>query len=362
MTSKPPPDGEQALKALERRHFNLVVVDFQLPDATGLELARKVRERNDFTLVILMTGHASLEMAVKAIQEAVYDYLIKPVDPAQLKHTIEKALDQQRLKLENKRLVQDLQRTNEKMARLDALKSRMLKILSHDLKTPLSSIRGYSELLKLGAKGRLNDVQKKMVDVTIQEADHLNGLIGDLLDLAQIESGQFNLDRQTLPCGQWLDKAVSRVKLIAEMKEIPVEVIVSSELPQVSIDMPRMIQVLSNLIRSALKYSSRGGRVFINVVQKNKAIDLRVTYAGMGFKPEQLEVLFTPVHGPAHEPADAIDGVRIMLALAREILHAHGGELGVESRGIDQGATFWMTLPIKTTAQLKSDPVVGQKE
>src|SRR5580698_5032939 len=110
--------GAQATAALDRRHFNLVVVDFQLPDATGLELARKVRERNDFTLVILMTGHASLEMAVKAIQEAVYDYLIKPVDPAQLKRTIEKALDQQRLKLENKRLMQDLQQSNEKMARL----------------------------------------------------------------------------------------------------------------------------------------------------------------------------------------------------------------------------------------------------
>src|SRR5258705_2748382 len=70
--------GAQAIELLDKKAFNVVVVDFQLPDATGLELARKVRERNDFTLVVLMTGHASLEMAVKAIQEAVYDYLIKP--------------------------------------------------------------------------------------------------------------------------------------------------------------------------------------------------------------------------------------------------------------------------------------------
>jgi signal transduction histidine kinase len=265
------------------------------------------------------------------------------------------------LKLENRRLIQDLQKTNEKMARLDALKSRMLKILSHDLKTPLSSIRGYSELLKLGAKGRLNDAQKKMVEVTIQEADHLNGLIGDLLDLAQIESGQFNLDRQPFPCGRWLDKAAQRVKLIAEMKDIPVEVIVSSELPDVSIDMTRMVQVLSNLVRVALKYSSRGGRVFLNVVQKKEAIDLRITYVGMGFKPEQLKLLFEPMQGPIKEPADSIDGLRIMLALAREILHGHGGELGVESKGIDQGATFWMVLPITETAQITKDPV-GQKE
>src|SRR5205814_250771 len=97
-------NGADANALLDKKVFNAVVVDFQLPDTTGLELARKVRERNDFTMVVLMTGHASLEMAVKAIQEAVYDYLIKPVDPAQLKRTLERALQQQKLVLENKHL------------------------------------------------------------------------------------------------------------------------------------------------------------------------------------------------------------------------------------------------------------------
>src|SRR3954471_20429561 len=108
--------GAAALKLLDERQFNIVVVDFQLPDSTGLELARKVREHNEYSCVILMTGHASLEMAVKVIQEAVYDYLIKPVDPAQLQRTIEKALEKQRLTLENKQLLLDLQTTNEAIA------------------------------------------------------------------------------------------------------------------------------------------------------------------------------------------------------------------------------------------------------
>src|SRR5258706_896068 len=117
--------GAKALELLDKKAFNVVVVDFQLPDATGLELARKVRERNDFTLVVLMTGHASLEMAVKAIQEAVYDYLIKPVDPAQLKRTLERALEKQILVLQNKQLIDDLKKANEPIGRLDTLKSRV---------------------------------------------------------------------------------------------------------------------------------------------------------------------------------------------------------------------------------------------
>src|SRR6185295_7879575 len=159
---------------------------------------RRVREQNPHTLVILMTGHASLEMAVKAIQEAVYDYLIKPVDPAQLQRTIEKALEKQQLSLENKQLLSDLKETNEAIAKLDSLKSKMLTVMSHDLRTPLSSIRGYSELLKSGVKGKLTDVQKKILDVAIQESDHMNGLIGDLLDMANIEAGRLNLDTRPI--------------------------------------------------------------------------------------------------------------------------------------------------------------------
>src|SRR5258708_1961973 len=173
-----------------------------------------MREVNERACVILMTGHASLEMAVKAIQEAVYDYLIKPVDPAQLKRTLEKSIEKQRLTLENKQLLKDLQQTNEAMARLDSLKSKMLTVMSHDLRTPLSSIRGYSELLRSGVKGRMTEAQKRMIDITIQEADHLNGLIGDLLDLASIDAGRLNLDLRPIPFNEVINKALPRVKLV----------------------------------------------------------------------------------------------------------------------------------------------------
>src|SRR5258708_21637607 len=106
-----------------------------------------MREVNERACVILMTGHASLEMAVKAIQESVYDYLIKPVDPAQLQRTIEKAIEKQRLTLENQQLISNLKHANDTMARLDSLKSSMLTMLSHALRTPLSSICCYSHLL-----------------------------------------------------------------------------------------------------------------------------------------------------------------------------------------------------------------------
>lgn len=337
--------GKAAFKALDEKEFNIVIVDFQLPDATGLELARKVRERNENTCVILMTGHASLEMAVKAIQEAIYDYLIKPVDPAQLKRTLERAIEKQRLSLENKQLLSDLQHTNEAMARLDSLKSKMLTVLSHDLRTPLSSIRGYSELLKSGVKGRLSDSQKQMVEITIQEADHLNGLIGDLLDLANIDSGRLNLEMRPVPFEAILDKALPRVKLVSEMKEVAIDVSVDPKMPMVRADLNRMVQVISNLLRSSLKHSTRGMRIYLNAGEKNGEVELKITHSGQGFNAEQLKSLFNGAKSSGEQPQGSQDGLRIGLAIAREILHAHGGQIGVESRGADQGSMYWIKLP-----------------
>jgi K+-sensing histidine kinase KdpD len=338
--------GEAALKLLSEKQFNIVVVDFQLPDSTGLELARKVREQNENSCVILMTGHASLEMAVKAIQAAVYDYLIKPVDPAQLQRTIEKALEKQRLTLENKQLLNDLRQTNEAIAKLDSLKSKMLTVMSHDLRTPLSSIRGYSELLKSGVKGKLTEAQKKILDVAIQESDHLNGLIGDLLDMASIDAGILRLDTQQMKFEDIMQKVLPRIKLPSEMKEIPVDVTLSTGAAIVDVDMPRVVQVLSNLIRTSIKQAPRGGRVFLNAVEKNGMVEMTLSHAGQGFTSEQLKSLLTSNHAAAEHNGSSQDGFRIGFAIAREIVRAHGGEVGVESSGIDQGTTFRVRLPI----------------
>ncbi len=343
--------GASAIEELDKRDFNIVVVDFQLPDSTGLELARKVRERNENTCVVLMTGHASLEMAVKAIQESIYDYLIKPVDPARLLRTLEKAVEKQRLTLENKQLVADLRQTNDAMARLDSLKSKMLRVMSHDLKTPLSSIRGYSELLKSGVKGRLTETQKKMVEITIQEADHLNGLIGDLLDLASIDAGRLNLELRPYPFEQVINKALPRVRLVSEMKEIPIEAVLPSRLPMVSVDLPRMVQVIANLLRTSLKQATRGGKVLVQAMEIGTNVELKISYAGQGFTNDQLKSMLVWSKTPG-DPNDAQDGLRIGLAIATEILHAHQGDIGIESRGTDQGSTFWIKLPISNEPAL----------
>jgi signal transduction histidine kinase len=232
------------------------------------------------------------------------------------------------------------------MAKLDLLKSKMLTVMSHDLRTPLSSIRGYSELLKSGVKGKLTEAQKRILDVAIQESDHMNGLIGDLLDLASIDAGHLSLDTRAVPFEEVFQKVLPRVKLPSEMKEIPVDVTLSTDSAMVDVDMSRIVQMLSNLIRSAIKHAPRGGRVFVNAVEKGGMVDMTVSHAGQGFTPEQLKMMMTSNHATADHTGSQQDGFRIGFAIAREIVRAHGGEINIESPGIDQGTTFRVRLPI----------------
>lgn len=340
-------NGAQALQALGRRGYNVVVVDFQLPDLTGLELVRKVREHGVETAIILMTGHASLEMAIKAIQESVYDYLVKPVDPEILKKTLAKALEKQRLVLENQALLADLKGVNERLRRLDALKSKMMAVLSHDLRTPLASVRGYSELLRSGAKGRLNEEQKNMLHITMQEADYLNDLIGDLLDLASIEAGDLSLDMKPVSLEGLIQKAISRVEFSGKLKEVDIDVAAVSPLPQVKADPMRVLQVLANFLRSSVKFTPRQGRVLVTAAPKGNMVEVKVSDNGHGLSREALEKVRDLFNrsGGASTSVEAADGIGVGLAIASEIIAAHGGKVGIESEGEGKGLAFWLTLP-----------------
>ena len=120
----------------------------------------------------------------------------------------------------------------------------------------------------------------------------------------------------------------------------------------VQVDVNRIVQVISNLLRSALKHGTRGGKIIVQATEKGTMVELKISHGGQGFTAEQLKNLFVGSKTPG-EPNGSMDGLRIGLAIAREIVLAHGGDIGVESRGLEQGSTFWIKLPIMREQPLK---------
>jgi signal transduction histidine kinase len=335
--------GREALEKLRSTAYHAALLDYQLGDTTGLALAKEVRALDPDVPVILMTAHASLDMAVKAIQADVYDYLIKPVKAEHLKSSLHKALEKRRLAVENKRLLEDLKRANGELNRLNELKTRFLSIVSHDLRTPLTSIKGYAQVLVL--QDDLPAEQRNgYLKVVAKEADHLGALINDLMDFASIEAGKLRVERAAGSLREILAGLEKRMRPQAEALGLGFAVAAPADLPGLSLDERRIAQVLTNLVGNAFKHTPKGGKVEVSAEKGPGGVVVTVRDDGEGIPPQDLPRVFEQFYQvEAHQSKR--EGLGLGLTICQEIVRAHGGSIQVHSDGPGKGCRFWFTLP-----------------
>lgn len=335
--------GAEAMVKIKSTAYHAALLDYQLGDTTGLALAKELLAVDADIPVILMTAHASLDMAVRAIQADVYDYLIKPVQPERLKRTLEKALEKRRLAVENKRLLEELKKTNVELSRVNELKSRFLSIVSHDLRTPLTSIKGYAQVLTL-QDDLPADQKNGYLKVIAKEADHLGGLINDLMDFVSIEAGKLRVEKKSVSLKETLGDLAARMKPQAEAKKIGLTVSVPEGLPNMLLDKRRIEQVLTNLVGNAFKHTPEGGSVAVAAEPKPEGILVSIQDTGEGIPPADLPRIFEQFYQvEAHQSKK--DGIGLGLTICQEIVKAHGGAIQVHSEGPGTGCRFWFTLP-----------------
>lgn len=336
--------GTAALHIARHEEYHVALLDYQLGDMTGLALSKELRRAAPNLKVILMTAHASLDMAVKAIQADVYDYMIKPIDSNHLKRSVANALEQYRLLTENQRLVDTLQKTNRELAQLNEFKSKFFSIVTHDLRSPLTSIRGYAQLML--QKPDMGEEQlTQFLKVIISQSDQLGNLINDLMDVVSIQSGKLRVERALSDLGELLAAVQSRLVPLANQRKVRFEVTTDPALPPLFIDKRRIDQVLTNLIGNAFKHTPEDGRVAVRAVREGAAVRVTVSDTGEGIPPEALERVFEQFF-QVESHASKKEGLGLGLTIAREIITAHNGEIGVTSEGVGKGAQFWFTLPV----------------
>lgn len=337
--------GTAALHAVRQSEYHVALLDYELGDMTGLALSKELRRLNPDIKVILMTAHASLDMAVKAIQADVYDYLIKPIDSNHLKRSLANALEQYRLVTENKRLVDHLKKANEELARLNEFKTKFFSVVTHDLRSPLTSIRGYTQLM-LYQTGISPEQVTRFLNIIISQADHLGGLISDLMDVVSIESGKLRVERAPADINEVIAGVEARMMPLATSKKIHLEVKrEGTGIPPFAMDRRRIDQVLTNLIGNALKHTPPEGRVSVQTVRDGAHLRVEVLDTGEGIPKQALERVFDQFYQvESHDTRR--EGLGLGLTIAREIIHAHGGAIGAASEGPGKGSKFWFTLPL----------------
>ena len=234
-----------------------------------------------------------------------------------------------------------------KLEELNRLKSEFISNVSHELKTPLTSIKGAADNMLDGVAGQLTQKQHKYTEMILNSCNRLIPLIDNLLDISRIEAGKIELSPSYLSLTDLIDDVRKEIEILAKRKGVTTKIIAESELPTVFADEQRVKQILVNLLDNAIKYTPSRGSVTIKVkeaMEPEKSIVVRVSDTGVGIPPEHLERIFEKFQQQPFEEKDQ-HGVGLGLAIAKNLVELHGGHMWVESE-VGKGSTFSFTLPV----------------
>jgi len=241
------------------------------------------------------------------------------------------------------RRVSELEQTLADLQRRQAEKDVFLSYVTHELRTPITFLAGYAELLLEGEFGPLNDAQRAALQTLFDKSEALIHLISRLLTWQNARS--MPLETTSVQLEDLVSLAVRSAKAVARKQGIELIMQVDDPpLPPVLADPARVEQILDNLLSNALKYSPKGSRITVRLARDGDAVRCSITDQGIGIPPEAMEQIFDRFYRAANSSVHSVSGLGLGLAIARELVRAHGGRIWVEST-LGKGSTFHFTLP-----------------
>jgi signal transduction histidine kinase len=240
--------------------------------------------------------------------------------------------------IENTRLFQAVRRANE-------AKTQFVSIVSHELKVPMTSIRGYADLIRQGLAGAVTDKQKDFLRTIIANVERMAALVSDLSDISRIETGRLRIEPAPVQVEASVREAVDNLGPQIEARKLRVELELAENLPRAQTDPQRLMQVLTNLLSNACKYTPECGAITISSALERQAIRVSIKDTGIGISPAEQARLFTQFfRGEASSVRDQ-PGWGLGLHVTKRLVEVLGGEIGVESEP-GKGSTFWFTQPL----------------
>ena len=241
----------------------------------------------------------------------------------------------------------ELEHTNEKLKDFDRLKSLFVSTASHELRTPLTSIKLLTENLLQGVGGTLSQEHQQYLTRIQVNVKRLHRLLAELLDLSQIETGRMKLSLEPISPQEMIHEAVGSLTPLAQEKGVTLQATSLESLPLMSGDRDKLIQILSNLIHNAVKFTATGGQVeILGRRLGNDLLQFCIADSGCGIVPEDISQIFLPFYRGKVTPS-APYGVGLGLTITKHLVDLHQGHLDVESTS-GQGSRFYVTMPIRS--------------
>lgn len=330
--------GKKALEQVFANDFDLILLDIMMPDMDGIAVCKAIKEnpeKSDIPIIFL-TGKTDEISIAAAFEAGGVDYLYKPFNPVELVARV-------KTHLELKRARDVINQTNQELEQALKLKNQFLGMASHDLKNPLGSVHGSVKLIRRDEATRLSAKSERYLDSIQDMSQRMLELIDTFLDKAALELGRIQLKPRYGDIMETFKPLVDQYRALAAAKKQTLSLHAPAEI-WMSADKHRFGQIFDNLLSNAVKYSPLGAAIAVTILDEKDWIELRVRDEGPGFTPEDKTRLFGYFQRLGAQPTGNESSTGIGLALTRQIVLLHQGEIRLESEP-GQGATFIVVLP-----------------
>jgi len=230
------------------------------------------------------------------------------------------------------------------VAQAMAMKSEFISSVSHELRTPLAISREALSLILRGKIGEISEKQNDIVSMASKNLDRLGYLINDILDIAKIEAGRMDLFKEMIDVSKLVKECCDAWKLKTATKELNLECNIPASKLEIPVDKTRFMQVLSNLINNAVKFTPPKGKVTVSINERGEYVEFSVKDSGVGISEEDSKKLFQKFQQVNRTPGAGAKGTGLGLSIVKSLIELHGGEVGVESK-INKGSRFFFTIP-----------------
>jgi signal transduction histidine kinase len=258
--------------------------------------------------------------------------------PSEAENFLQRLSEHAAVSIQNTRLYEAVQQAN-------TAKSQFISVVSHELKIPMTSIRGYADLLRQGTVGEVNDQQVQFLDTIRTNVDRMASLVSDLSDISRIETGRLRIEIGELPLERYVRETAAGLRPQFEEKDQTLIFDLPEDLPPVRSDRTRLVQVLTNLLSNAIKYTPKGGRITVAAQLEAGIVRISVSDTGIGMSEEDLSRLFTQFFRSEDPAVREQPGWGLGLNVTLRLVELLNGKIGVDST-LGEGSTFWFTQPL----------------
>jgi signal transduction histidine kinase len=332
---------QDALGLLGERTYDLILLDLGLPDSQGLDTFSKISAQVPDIPILVLSGFDDEAFAIEAVRQGAQDYLAKGrIDESLLVRSMHYSIERKRLLIE---LTQSQQ--NELQ-----VKNQFISYVSHELRSPLTALYQFITILLDGIAGEISSEQREYLEISLSKIKELQSMVGDLREATRAQTGRLKLELKKVSLSELIDETLRTFEVRAKERGIQLSCYVQDDLPTVYADPERVIQILSNLIDNAIKFTPEAGTVSVETQLFTKDQNfacVSVADTGHGIAPEDQGKIFEYQFQVKTGQKAPSAGLGLGLYICRELALGHGGEIWVESEP-GHGSTFFITLPVFT--------------